>query len=49
MFKIKTTNISIKIFIDHKLLKYFMIIKKLFRRQTRWVFYLFKFNFKIMF
>ena len=47
--KLKTTNISIKIFIDHKFLKHFMIIKKLFRRQTRWALFLFEFNFKIMY
>ena len=42
-------NISIKIFIDYKSLKYFIIIKELFRRQTRWILFLFKFNFKIMY
>ena len=47
--KLKMTNILIKIFIDHKSLKYFMIIKKLFCRQARWAFFLFKFNFKIMY
>ena len=47
--KLKTTNISIKIFIDHKSLKHFMIIKELSRRQTRWTFFLFEFNFKIMY
>ena len=48
-FELKATNILIKIFIDYKFLKYFMIIKKLFRRQIRWTFFLFKFNFKIMY
>ena len=47
--KLKATNISIKIFIDHKFLKHFIIIKKLFRRQICWTFFLFKFNFKIMY
>ena len=47
--ELKTTNILIKIFIDHKSLKHFMIIKELSRRQTRWTFFLFKFNFKIMY
>ena len=37
--KLKTTNISIKIFIDYKLLKHFIIIKELFRRQTYWAFF----------
>ena len=47
--KLKATNILIKIFIDHKSLKHFMIIKELSRRQTRWILFLFKFNFKIMY
>ena len=47
--KLKTINISIKIFTDHKSLKHFMIIKELFRRQIRWVLFLFEFNFKIMY
>ena len=47
--KLKTTNISIKIFIDRKSLKHFMIMEELFRCQTRWVFFLFKINFKIMY
>ncbi len=34
-FKLKYTDILIKIFIDHLNLKYFMIIKKLIRRQTK--------------
>ncbi len=33
--ELKCTDILIKIFIDHLNLKYFMIIKKLIRRQTR--------------
>ncbi len=48
-FELKCTNISIKIFINHLNLKYFMIIKKLIRRQTRWAEKLFKYNFKIIY
>ncbi len=47
--KLKCTDILIKIFIDHPNLKYFMIIKKLIRRQTRWAEKLFKYNFKIIY
>ena len=42
-------NILIKIFTDYKSLKHFMIIKELFRRQIRWTFFLFEFNFKIIY
>ncbi len=45
----KCTDISIKIFIDHLNLKYFMIIKKLIRRQTKWAEKLFEYNFKIIY
>ncbi len=48
-FELKCTDISIKIFIDHLNLKYFMIIKKLIRQQTKWVEKLFKYNFKIIY
>ncbi len=48
-FKLKCTDISIKIFIDHLNLKYFMIIKKLIRWQTKWAEKLFKYNFKIIY
>ena len=48
-FKLKCTNILIKIFIDHLNLKYFIIIKKLIRRQTRWAEKLFEYNFKIIY
>jgi len=48
-FKLKCTDISIKIFINHLNLKYFMIIKKLIRRQTKWAEKLFKYNFKIIY
>ncbi len=47
--KLKCTDISIKIFIDHLNLKYFMIIKKLIRRQTKWAEKLFEYNFKIIY
>ncbi len=33
--ELKCTNISIKIFIDHLNLKYFMIIKELIRQQAK--------------
>ncbi len=46
---LKCTDILIKIFIDHLNLKYFMIIKKLIRRQTKWAEKLFKYNFKIIY
>ncbi len=48
-FELKCTDISIKIFIDYLNLKYFMIIKKLIRRQAKWVEKLFKYNFKIIY
>ncbi len=48
-FKLKCTDILIKIFIDHLNLKYFMIIKKLIRQQTKWAEKLFKYNFKIIY
>jgi len=47
--ELKCTDISIKIFIDHLNLKYFMIIMKLIRRQTRWAEKLFEYNFKIIY
>jgi len=37
----------VKIWMDHKNLKYFMMAKKLNRRQTRWSLYLAHFNFKL--
>ncbi len=48
-FELKCTDILIKIFIDHLNLKYFIIIKKLIRWQTRWTEKLFKYNFKIIY
>jgi hypothetical protein len=37
----------IHVLIDHKSLKYFMITKKLNKRQTRWIEFLLEFDFKI--
>ncbi len=47
--ELKCTNISIKIFIDHLNLKYFIMIKELIRQQTRWAEKLFEYNFKIIY
>ncbi len=47
--ELKCTDILIKIFIDHLNLKYFMIIKKLIRWQTKWAEKLFEYNFKIIY
>ncbi len=47
--ELKCTNISIKIFIDHLNLKYFMIIKELIRRQAKWAEKLSEYNFKIIY
>ncbi len=48
-FKLKCINISIKIFIDHLNLKYFIIIKELIRWQVKWAEKLFEYNFKIIY
>ena len=48
-FELKFTDISMKIFSDHKTLKIFMTSKNLIRRQTRWVKFFFEYNFKIMY
>ncbi len=48
-FKLKCMNISIKIFIDHLNLKYFMIIKELIRWQVKWAEKLFEYNFRIIY
>ena len=48
-FELKCTDISIKIFIDHLNLKYFMIIKKLIQWQAKWAEKLFEYNFKIIY
>ncbi len=47
--ELKCTDISIKIFIDHLNLKYFMTIKELTRRQARWAEKLSEYNFKIIY
>jgi len=47
--ELKCTDISIKIFINHLNLKYFMIIKELTRWQTRWTEKLSEYNFKIIY
>ncbi len=48
-FKLKCTNILIKILINHLNLKYFMIIKELIRQQARWAEKLSEYNFKIIY
>ena len=48
-FKLKCINISIKIFINHLNLKYFMIIKKLIKQQAKWAEKLSEYNFKIIY
>ncbi len=48
-FKLKCINISIKIFINHLNLKYFMFIKKLTRWQAKWAEKLSEYNFKIIY
>ncbi len=47
--ELKCTDISIKIFINHLNLKYFMMIKELIRQQTRWAEKLSEYNFKIIY
>ena len=47
--ELKCMNISIKIFIDHLNLKYFMIIKELTRWQAKWAEKLSEYNFKIIY
>ena len=46
-FELQFVFISIKMLIDHKNLEYFMITKKLNKRQIRWVEFLVDFNFVI--
>ncbi len=48
-FELKCMNISIKIFINHLNLKYFMIIKELIRWQAKWAEKLSEYNFKIIY
>jgi hypothetical protein len=43
------SNVSIKMLIDHKNLKYFMFIKQLNRRQSRWAQFLTDFYFVIIY
>jgi hypothetical protein len=45
--ELQSVKKSINILIDHKSLEYFMTIKKLNRRQTKWVEFLAEFDFKI--
>jgi hypothetical protein len=45
--KLQSVKSFFNVFIDHKSLKYFMITKKLNRRQVRWVEFLAEFDFKI--
>ncbi len=47
--ELKCINISIKIFINHLNLKYFMIIKELIRQQAKWTEKLSEYNFKIIY
>ena len=47
--ELKDVVFSIKVISNHRNLEYFMTIKQLSRRQTRWVEYLFRFNFKIIY
>jgi hypothetical protein len=42
-------NVSVKMSIDHKSLEYFMIIKQLHRRQSRWAQFLIDFHFVIIY
>ncbi len=45
--ELQSVKTFINVLIDHKSLKYFMIIKKMNRRQTRWAEFLAEFDFKI--
>jgi hypothetical protein len=45
--ELQSVKTFINVLIDHKSLKYFMITKKLNRRQTRWTEFLAEFDFKI--
>ena len=47
--ELKSIEIPIKIFTDHKNLEYFMTTKELTRRQARWAEKLAEFNFKILY
>ena len=45
--KLKNFDYFIKILIDHRNLEWFMFIKQLSRRQTRWIQFFIEFNFVI--
>ncbi len=45
--ELQSVKLFINVLIDHKSLKYFMITKKLNKRQTRWIEFLVEFDFKI--
>ncbi len=47
--ELQSVNTFINVLIDHKSLKYFMIIKKLNKRQTRWAEFFVEFDFKIVY
>ena len=48
-FELKATDLSMKIFTDHKSLEYFMTTKKLIKRQIKWFEFLSQYNFVIMY
>ena len=48
-FELETTDLSVKIFTDHKSLEYFMTTKKLIKRQIKWFEFLSQYNFVIMY
>jgi hypothetical protein len=45
--ELQSIELFINVFIDHKSLEYFMIIKKLNKRQVKWAEFLVEFDFKI--
>jgi hypothetical protein len=47
--ELQSVELFINVLIDHKSLKYFMITKKLNKRQTRWAEFLTEFDFKIVY
>jgi hypothetical protein len=47
--ELQSVEKSINVLIDHKSLEYFMTIKKMNRRQTRWIEFLAEFDFKIVY
>ena len=48
-FEFEATDLSMKIFTDHKSLEYFMTTKKLIKRQIKWFEFLSQYNFVIMY